>query len=120
MVTTIKELIEKKEAIEAKKKEKIVLKTSIGDVVAVKPSASLITESLELDDGNDEYFLLNSIVEPNLKDPELQAAYGCVVPTGIISKLFQYGEVKAMSSAIMDKVGAGKKIETAVYEEIKN
>ena len=117
MVTTIKELIEKKEAIEAKKKEKIVLKTSIGNVVAVKPSASLITESLELDD---EYFLLNSIVEPNLKDPELQAAYGCVVPTDIISKLFQYGEVKAMSSAIMDKVGAGKKIETAVYEEIKN
>ena len=89
-----------------------------------KPERTLVLDTLELaDDKNydgvpDEYFIYNIITEPDLKDPELQKAYGCVEPTDIIAKIFEIGEVTDMAKAGM-KLGGYSSSATAV-EDLKN
>ena len=109
MAISVKDLIAKKEALVNKKKELYDLTTSIG-VITV----------LELTDASDEYLIINSVVEPNLKDKALLEAYNCASPFDIVGKLFDAGEVYAISKAIMKTAGFGIDIETKVHETVKN
>ncbi|PJH58876.1 hypothetical protein CVR97_27375, partial [Salmonella enterica subsp. enterica serovar Typhimurium] len=60
-----------------------------------EPERSLIMDSTDLADGGgngheaDAFLVHNIVTEPNLKDKELQKAYGCVEPTDIVHKLFK-------------------------------
>lgn len=47
-------------------------------------------------------------------------AYNCASPFDIVGKLFDAGEVYAISKAIMKTAGFGVDIETKVHETVKN
>ena len=121
MAISIADLIAKKEDIRRDKKEKYDIKTSIGTLTVKKPTASLVAETNELEDGNEEYLIINSVVEPDLKEPQLLKAYGCIEPTDIVRKLFDAGEIMALSRTIMSTAGynAGN-LESKLHEDAKN
>ena len=54
MAISIADLIAKKEDIRRAKKAKYDIKTSIGTLTVKKPTASLVAETNELEDGNEE------------------------------------------------------------------
>lgn len=119
MAVSINELIAKREEIKSRKCQKLTINTSIGEVVARKPSNSLMAEALGLDGNNDEYVVYNCLVEPNLKDKDLQKAYECAEPMDIVGKLFEFGEIKAISDVLIKSVGVGKKLDHAIFDEAK-
>lgn len=119
MAISIAELIEKKEAIEASKKAKYDVETSAGTMTVKLPTRAFILEALALDDP-DSYIIVNSVVEPDLKDSKLLKAYGCLEPTDIVDKIFEAGEIGALSMHILKLVGNRKNIRSEVHEEAKN
>lgn len=119
MSISINELIAKREEINARRAQKLTIETSIGEVVAKKPSNSLMAEALGLDGNNDEYVVYNCLLEPNLKDKELQQAYECVEPMDIVGKVFEFGEIKAISDVLIKSVGVGQKLDHAIFDEAK-
>lgn len=119
MAVSISDLIAKREEIKGRKAQKLSIMTSIGEVVAKKPTSYLMVEALELDEGGDEYLVYNCIEEPNLKDKELQDAYDCHDPIDIVTKLFDFGEIKAIATVLISAVGMGKKLDHAILDEIK-
>ena len=64
--------------------------------------------------------IYESVIAPNLKDKDLQQAYGCGALSDIIPLLFKTGEIGSIASAIMRCAGYGKSIEARVHEEVKN
>lgn len=119
MAVSISDLIAKREEIKERKAQKMTIMTSIGEVVAKKPSAYLMAEAFGLDEGGDEYLVYNCIEELNLKDKELQEAYDCHDPIDIVNKLFDFGEIKGISTILISAVGMGKKLDYAILDEIK-
>lgn len=71
-------------------------------------------------DDSDEYCVLNSVVEPNLKDPALLQAYQCAEPTDIVKKLFDAGEISAIALKIAKLSGYSKDIDFEVHKDLKN
>ena len=122
MAVSIQDLINKKDGIVAGRTATYDLETSIGTITVKKPSRAFVLEALGLSDAaeSDAYMVLNMTAEPNLKDTELQKAYGCMDPLDIIGKLFDSGEVAAISKAIMKCAGYGDNIKAEVHEEAKN
>ena len=122
MAVSIQDLIDKKDGIVAGRTATYDLETSIGTITVKKPSRAFVLEALGLSDAaeSDAYMVLNMTAEPNLKDTELQKAYGCMDPLDIIGKLFDSGEVAAISKAIMKCAGYGDNIKAEVHEEAKN
>ena len=121
MAVSIQELIDRQEAIKAKKNERYDLETSQGTMTVKKPSRSFVAEALAMQDGEgDKYMILNMVVEPSLKDSTLQQAYGCKEPTDIVTELFDSGEIVALAKAIMACAGYGKDIKKELHEEAKN
>lgn len=119
MAISIKELIEKKEVIEAAKNAKYDLETSAGVMTVKLPTRADIMEALSLENP-DSYLIVNAVVEPNLKDSALLKAYGCLEPTDIPEKIFEAGEVNAISGKIMRLAGVSKNIHAEIHEEVKN
>lgn len=120
MAVSIKDLIDKKEQIEAKKKETFDLTTSIGVITAKKMTKALMADIVDMQEGSDEYCILNCVVEPNLKDPALLQAYQCAEPTDIVRKLFDAGEISAIAVKISKLSGYGKDINAEVHKDLKN
>ena len=77
MAISVKELIEQKEKIEGNKKILYDIETSIGTITVKQPDASFVADILKLDNAN-ELMILDNVVEPNLKDKDLQKAYNCI------------------------------------------
>lgn len=119
MAVSVQDLIKKREQIVAKKKELFDLTTSIGVITVQKPTRSFVADALNLKD-NDAYIVYEMTQAPNFKDAELQKAYGCKEPTDIIYRLFDAGEVIAISKQILANAGYGKEIEAKVHEDVKN
>lgn len=120
MAVSVKDLIERKESIEAKKKDLYDVDTSIGVITVKQPSAALVADARALSENNDAYLIVETVVEPNLKDPELQKAFGCRDALDVPAALFKPGEVMAISRAIMECAGYAVNIETRVHRELKN
>lgn len=119
MAISVKELIEQKEKIEGNKKILYDIETSIGTITVKQPDASFVADILKLDNVKNELMILDNVVEPNLKDKDLQKAYNCVEPTDIVGKLFKAGEVGNIATAII-KCAGYESLEAKVHEEIKN
>lgn len=119
MAISVKELIEQKEKIEGNKKVLYDIETSIGTITVKQPDASFVADILKLDGAKNELMILDNVVEPNLKDKDLQKAYNCVEPTDIVGKLFKAGEVGNIATAII-KCAGYESLEAKVHEEIKN
>lgn len=120
-VLSIKDLIAQRDVLEARKKETFELTTSIGTVLAVKPGRELVMEAGGMETGEgDKYLIINCVQKPKLTDSELLSAFGCLEPTDIVDKLFDAGEVQAISRALMDCAGYGKDITKKVHADVKN
>ena len=119
MAISVKELIEKKEAIEQAKKARFDIQTSAGVMTVKLPTRALVLEATSLED-SDSYVIINSVVEPNLKDSKLLEAFGCLEPTVLPEKLFEPGEVAAISVKLMELAGFRKNIRAEMHEEAKN
>ncbi|MGE7838007.1 phage tail assembly chaperone [Viridibacillus arvi] len=123
---TITELIDKKEQYVLKQdvKKELYLEQLDATLTIIKPERELVIDTIEkgsdenFDGNSDEFFVYNIVVEPNLKDPELQKAYGCVDPTEIVSKIFDVGTVAGIAQAGMDLAGFSSKVEAV--KNLKN
>ncbi len=59
---------------------------------------------------------VEGVTEPNLRDKELQAHFGCVTPKDLATVLFQGGDMQKVADLITDLSGYGESAE----DEIKN
>jgi hypothetical protein len=124
---TIQELMAQKESLKKKEKrtERLYIESLGAEIVIQEPSRALALEGLEMaqddmrSDKADPYLVYNCVIEPNLKDPELQKAFGCAEPIDIADIIFLPGEVSAISGNILRLAGYGKGV-TKVDKELKN
>lgn len=113
---TVLDLLKEKEKYQIKQDvtEEVYVERLDADVVIRKPEKSLCTEVLSMSrdedttDDADVYMVYNTLVEPNLKDSELQKAYGCVEPTEIVEKIFEPGEIAQLSQVALELAGYEK------------
>ena len=123
---TISELIDNKEKFQTKNdiKEELYLDQLDATITIIKPERSLVMDTIEMandkkfEGDSDDFFVYNIVVEPNLKDPELQKAYGCVEPVDIVSEIFDIGTISGIAKAGM-KLG-GYESNVTVVENLKN
>lgn len=118
---TIKNLIAKKEQIlNNRRATRDLYVKSLDSVITIeKPSIETIVDASKIENGveSDKYLVYNCIVEPNLKDKELQQAYGCVEPIEIL-KIFEDGEISSIAIECMNL--AGYRGSVSVVDDIKN
>lgn len=125
---TLAELIKNKEKFDrkskGKKRQEFYLEELDGTVVIEEADAALVAESRELAEdenyeGNgDDFLVYNVMVEPNLKDPDLQKAYECVEPVDIVTKIFGPGTIYSLSVAAMELGGFNHKV--TPVDKLKN
>lgn len=118
---TLKDLISKKEQVlNGKKKTRDLHIKSLDGVITIeKPTIETVIDATKFDDGadSDKYLVYHCIVEPNLKDKELQKAYGCVEPTDIL-KIFDDGEISSIAKECMNFAGYSGSV--SVVDDLKN
>jgi len=96
---TIKDLLAKKEQFKNKKQstETLFIESLNANIIIKEPTREFCYEALEMaqesPDKADLHNVYHCVVEPNLKDPELQKEFGCVEPTDIVDMIFKAGEV---------------------------
>lgn len=112
---TVTDLLKEKEKYQVKQDvtEEVYVERLDANVVIRKPEKSLCTEVFEMSRGQSEsdadiYMVYSTIVEPNLKDAELQKAFDCKEPTDIVEKLFEPGEIAQLSAVAFDLAGYEK------------
>lgn len=118
---TLKDLIAKKEQVlDSKKKTRnLYIKSLDGIITIEKPSIETIVDASKIDSGmeSDKYLVYNCIIEPNLKDKELQKVYGCIEPSDIL-KIFEDGEISSIARECMNLAGYSGSV--SVVDDIKN
>ena len=122
MAVTISELIGKRDEIKSKKNNLYELETSIGDIVVKIPTTQIVSDAWEINDNmqSNQLLILESVINPNLKDRELQEAYGCAEPIDIVPALFQSGEISRIASTLLKLAGFNNDVKSKLYKEIKN
>jgi hypothetical protein len=104
---TVQELIAQKEKLVKKKErtETLYIASMDAEIVIKVPTNALLLEAQGLGQEDatkaDIYLVYQCCVEPNLKDPKLQEAFGCVEPMDVVSEIFLPGEVAAIADKIM-------------------
>lgn len=114
-IKSIAQLIEMKEDINKKRTEVRTMHVdSIDTDIKYKPASRVeIVKARKMDDIDvDPYMVYSHMIEPDLKNKQLQEAYnkGCQ-PHEIVDKLFTPTEVPKISLAICG-VGAGNPVKT--------
>ena len=114
---TLDELIRRKEQmLEAKKtrkKQDIYIRSLDAIITVQEPDTGLCRDAAEMSDGEgDVYMCYESVVEPNLKDKELQEAYGCASPMDIVNMIFAPGEIPQIAIECMKLAGYMGGVET--------
>ncbi|MEK5171819.1 hypothetical protein NST63_00995 [Heyndrickxia sp. FSL W8-0496] len=110
---TLTDLIKEKEKYQVKKDvtEELYIQRLDASITIRKPERSLCLDTISMSrdkdqaDQADVYMTYNIVVEPDLKDTELQKAYGCVEPTDIVEKIFDPGEIASISQAGLELSG---------------
>ena len=119
MIKSIQELIEMKEQVDKKKNEvKTIyiasLDTEVKYKLATRPEM-VNASKMDLED-QDPYLVYTHIVEPNLKDKQLQEAFNKgSQPHCIVDKLLEPREVAMLSNAI-----AGQNQNVNIVKDLKN
>lgn len=123
---TLTDLIKKKDEIirKDKKRKELHLEQLNATITIEEPDDALVMDSVDLAQdenfsGNgDDYLVYNMVIEPNLKDPELQKIYECNEPTEIVSKIFDRGTIKGIAEAGMELAGYTSKV--TPVDKLKN
>lgn len=126
---TIKDLLAQKEKLKTDRKkgrqQKLYVESLDAQIVIQEPSRAIALEAMEMltehskTELSELHLVYHCVVEPNLKSEELQAGFGCVEPTDIVSELFRSGEISMIAGEAMRLAGYVKGIEK-VDKEIKN
>ncbi len=126
MKITVKNLLAQKEQLKNKKevKEDLYIDSLGGDITVKEPSSELCVESFEMAQTGDSsradaHIVYNCVIEPTLKDEELQKEYACVEPSDIVKMIFKPGEIAAISGHCMTMAGYGTGLKK-VDKQIKN
>ncbi|SFB62581.1 Phage XkdN-like tail assembly chaperone protein, TAC [Cohnella sp. OV330] len=128
---TIEQLLERKETLKQRKKRSIRLRVDSlnASIVIEEPSRALALEAMEMasddmkSDLADPHIIYQCVVEPNLKDAELQKAFGCKEPIDIVGMIFLPGEIGAIAGHALQLAGYGSgvsKIEDKINDDLKN
>ena len=74
MAVTVADLIARREEIKNKRKELYDIETSVGTLIVKPPTTKLLDDILKGQDNrqNDIELIFETVVEPNLKDKDLQ------------------------------------------------
>ena len=117
-ILTLQELIAQRESLKDKKTARYELKTSLGTILVTVPDAALVSEALELSPVSEanKHLIYNCVVEPDLKNGELQKVYGVVDPPDIVTAIFLPGEVNKIANKLFDLAGFDKKINAKLHE----
>ena len=123
---TLTDLMKNKEQYQVKEDvtEELYIARLGASITIRKPERSLCIEAIQM--ANDEeqnekadpYMIYNIMVEPNLKDQQLQKEFGCVEPTDIVEKIFEAGEMVQISKAGLELAGYHKGIDKV--KDLKN
>ena len=121
---TLKSLMAKKEAILSAKKDrktaKVYVKSLDGTVTVSAPELAVVMEAQEMGAGRgDAYIVYQCVTEPNLKDRELQEAFGCAEPLDIVEKVFDDGEIGRVALECMKLAGYAED-SVKLVEDVKN
>jgi hypothetical protein len=100
-------------------REEFYIESLDGNVLAEELPAEVIEDASDLENTN-EAIIYESIIEPNLKDKELQKALGCDSPDDVVKIIFKPGEINALSKEIVKLSGYGGESVKKVKDEIKN
>lgn len=123
---TVTDLMKEKEKyqIKAEVTEELFIERLGASIVIRKPERSLCIESLQMVNNDslvskaDPYMVYNTVVEPNLKDPQLQKEFECVEPYDIVEKIFETGEISFIAQNAMNLAGYGSN--NARVKDLKN
>lgn len=119
---TIKDLIAKAEQSKTDKKElrQLYVTSLDGTITIIKPDRSMVLEAMDMEneEDGDRYLVYNCVVDPNLKDKDLQNAYKTISPLDIVDKVFDPGEVASISKEIVRLAGYIDSVK--VVDDIKN
>jgi len=121
-VLKITDLLAQKEAIkkrnDAPKRGTFYVDSLGGSVTIEAPTRDIVNDALEMEDNSDHFIVYQTVIEPNLKDSELQKEFGCVEPTDIVEKLFTIGEISSLAIESMELAGYTDKV--TPVDELKN
>lgn len=115
---TLTELIEKKEKYTAKEDvtTELYLDQLDATVTIMKPERQTVLDAIESE--SDDYLVYSMLVEPDLKDKELQKAYGCKEPMDIVAMIFDPGTVTGIARHGLKLSGFESNV--TVVENLKN
>lgn len=117
---TIKELIAKKDELKNKKDEtkELYIKSLDANITIRKPDKALCMDAMDMGlKGGDEFMVYHSVIDPKLKDKDLQSAYECVSPMEIVEKVFEIGEISLIAKECISLAGFTDSVK--VIDEIK-
>ncbi|CAM3442190.1 phage tail assembly chaperone [Marinicrinis lubricantis] len=124
---SITDLLAQKEQLRKKRKRTMSLHVDSLDaeIVIEEPSRVFALEALEMAqdpmrrDKADAHVVYHCVVEPNLKDRDLQKQFGCAEPTDIVDMIFRAGEVSSISGYILQLAGfdSVKKVDADLKNE---
>lgn len=123
---TVTDLMKNKERYQVKENvtEEVFIDRLDASATIRKPERSLCIEAMQMaHDPNlvsksDAFIVYNVIVEPNLKDKELQKEFGCVEPTDIVEKIFEPGEITRIAQFALELAGYTKALKKV--KDLKN
>ena len=108
---TLADIIAKKEQILDSKKKvgNIFIKSLDGYIVAEKPDRALIADAQEMENGMESnvHIVYNCIVEPNLKDKDIQKEFGVHTPKELLQVIMNDGEIGDVAAELMKLAGYG-------------
>lgn len=124
---TISDLLAQKEQLKNKqqRRQMLYIESLDAEITIQEPSRAIALEGIGMaqdpstSDKADVYIVYHCVVEPNLKDAELQKSFGCVEPTDIVEMIFRPGEIAAISGHVLQLAGYGNGVSKA-DEELKN
>ena len=107
---TLAELLRRKEQMLESKETKKTLDLYVKSIDAVitveEPSGALCRDANDMESGEgDKYMCYECIVEPNLKDAEVQKQFGCTNPMDIVDVIFAPGEIPQIAIECMKLAG---------------
>lgn len=118
---TVKDIIKRKEQILKKRnsKKEFYIQSLDAKITCMIPESDIVLDALDMEGREGDYYLVyNSIVEPNLKDSELQANFELETPMHIVEKIFTPGEITSLALELIKLAGYNDSVK--LVEDIKN
>lgn len=118
---TVKDIIKRKDEILNKKngKKEFYIESLDANIVCSIPSTDVVLEALDMEGREGDYYLIyNSIVEPNLKDAELQSNFELESPIYIVDRIFTPGEISSLGLELLKLAGYNDSVK--LVNDIKN